>query len=237
MTYQTGINRISAGRIAIALLASLAIFMVFAFSSARVVFADGSGSPAACETEDKFTPSGGEGSDEEGGPDRSVTITADEGEVITAVCIKSGSKAFGGNKHSDVISQDGLHDCYTVAGLGTNEVTVTAADSSDCQGISHVDFTTGPGTGDDDDDDDDDDTGDDDDDDDDDDTGDDDDDDDDDDGVAGGNPTPRDGTLGGNPVPDTAMTGPSDVIVPTLLTLFVLAGLGGLTALRLARRP
>jgi MYXO-CTERM domain-containing protein len=54
--------------------------------------------------------------------------------------------------------------------------------------------------------------------------------------VAGGNPTPRDGTLGGNPVPNTATTQPTNAVVPTLLALFVLAGLGGLTALRLARR-
>ena len=48
---------------------------------------------------------------------------------------------------------------------------------------------------------------------------------------------PREGTLGGSSVPGTATTGRNDMIVRTLLTLFVVAGLGGLTALRLARRP
>ena len=226
MTYQTDINRFSAGRIAIALLASLTLFMVFAFSSARVVFADGDGSPAECLSGDNVDGS-------IGGTDDSATATAPEGQVVEGICIKAGQL------HTGPLTDADSSDCYTITGVGTASATVTrTGDGPDCQAISHIDAVFGTPSGDDDDDtgDDDDDTGDDDDD-----TGDDDDtaDDDDDDGVAGGNPTPsqRSGTLGGNPVPNTATTQPSDMVLPTLLTLMVLAGLGGLTALRLARRP
>ena len=78
---------------------------------------------------------------------------------INAVCIKSGSKMFGGSGHSGLITTNGDYgdpapghpNCYTVSGLGTTEVTITrnlrgpvtgpANDPSTlwCQQISHVD--------------------------------------------------------------------------------------------------
>jgi hypothetical protein len=237
MTYQAGITRFSAGRFALALLAALALFMVFAFSTVPVTYADGSGSPVECD---------GKAENVEGsitGTDDSATATAPEGQVVLGVCIKAGQL------HTGPLGDADSNDCYTISGVGTASATVTRiGDGPDCQGISHIDAVFGSAPGDDDDDDDDD-TGDDDDDDDtgddddDDDTGDDDDDDDtgdddDDDDTGGGNPPPGEGTLGGNPpTPDTAMSGPTDAIVPMLVGLFVLAAFGGLTALRLARRP
>ena len=78
---------------------------------------------------------------------------------INAVCIKSGSKMFGGSGHSGLITTNkdyggpapGHPNCYTVSGLGTTEVTITrnlrghvtgpANDPNTlwCQQISHVD--------------------------------------------------------------------------------------------------
>ncbi len=66
-----------------------------------------------------------------------VTFTAAAGEVVTAVCIKSGNDAFGPDKkHSDLITADGTvgDGCYTVAGIGTQTVTVTRTDDSRLQG-------------------------------------------------------------------------------------------------------
>ena len=221
MTYQVGLHRSSAGRIAFALFATLAIFMVFAFTNARIVSADGAGSPDECLGGATVTGSI-QGTDDE------VTFTAPDGQVVSGVCIKSGQL------HTAPLTDADSNDCYTISGVGTDTVTVTRiGDGPDCQAISHVDatLTSAPGDDDDDDDvdyvaDDDDDTGDDDDDD----TGDDDDD------TSGGTP-PRGGTAGGNPPsPNTAMEPPSDPVIPMLGGLFALAAFAGLTVLRLARR-
>jgi hypothetical protein len=115
------------------------IFSMFAI--ATPAFADGDDSPEACKTSINVDAGdSGQSADE-------VSFTADAGEVVTAVCIKSGNNAFGDKKHSDLLTADGTYGdgCYTVAGIGTDTVTVTRTDSSDCKGISHVDVVTGPG--------------------------------------------------------------------------------------------
>jgi hypothetical protein len=124
-----------------ALFAALRLIAVLSlvFSAAillgpAVVLADGNGSSDAC------TALAG---NEDGGAGDLVTISADEGQVINEICIKSGKDAIEGEKHSDLITEDGtIDDCYVVAGLGTDEVTVTREDDEACKGISHVDYGT-----------------------------------------------------------------------------------------------
>lgn len=70
--------------------------------------------------------------------------TDPDGDIITGVCIKSGSNMFG-DGHSEALTSDGDYedDCYTIEGIGTSTVTVTRNfDESNCQGISHLDIYT-----------------------------------------------------------------------------------------------
>ena len=99
------------------------------------MLADGNDSPPECtallESED-------------GGAGDEVTVTAPAGQVVNAICIKSGKDAIEGEKHSGLITTDAtIDDCYIVDGLGTAEVTVTRVDNEGCKEISHVDFGTG----------------------------------------------------------------------------------------------
>ena len=90
-------------------------------------FADGAGSSAECTA---MT-----GSVENGDP--VTTINAPMGQVVTAICIKTGEEL----GHTGVIMTDGVVEgCYDVEGLGTDTVTVTRVEGADCQEISHVDF-------------------------------------------------------------------------------------------------
>ena len=99
---------------------------------ATPVLADGADSSAEC------TALAG---NVDGGAGDEVIIDADGGEVISGVCIKSGEGAIEGEKHSGLITVDGTVDgCYTVEGLGTDQVTVTRVDDEGCKAISHVDF-------------------------------------------------------------------------------------------------
>jgi hypothetical protein len=109
------------------------IFSAAALLGPAVVLADGADSPPEC------TALAG---NEDGGDGDEVTVSAEEeGDVITAICIKSGKDAIEGEKHSGLITEDGTVDgCYEVEGLGTDEVTVTRVDDEDCKEISHVDF-------------------------------------------------------------------------------------------------
>ena len=150
-----------------------------------------------------------------GGAGDLVTVTAPEGQVVEAICIKSGNDAIEGEKHSGLITADTTVDgCYIVEGLGTDEVTVTRVDDSDCKDISHVDFGTGtaptptptpaggsptptPTEG---------------------------------GGVAGGNPTPTPGTL-----PNTS-TSPQVTFPTALLTLLLIGSLGSLAYVRMTTR-
>ena len=57
-------------------------------------------------------------------------------QVIIAVCIKAGTGNFAFNA-------DGTDGCYTVSGLGTNNVTVSGGGTGrDCKDISNVVFYT-----------------------------------------------------------------------------------------------
>ena len=157
MTYQAGTNRFSVGHIALALLASLALFMTFAFSVA----------PVRATTD----------SCPEGGTKTESVVDGDLDDIVlaagTSFCAKSSTEATG------TLTADGestLCEYLFAAGI--------VGGDSECSNVSHYVVYEVAGDDDDDDtgDDDDDDTGDDDDDD----TGDDDDDDDDDDTGGGG---------------------------------------------------
>src|SRR5688572_14703666 len=97
--------------------------------------ADGSGSPTDC-----LGSTGVEGSIGATGGGSQATFTVESDEVITGVCIASGSMMFGGTGHSGVLGNGTVEDCYTVTGVGTQTVTVTrGTESSTCQDISHID--------------------------------------------------------------------------------------------------
>ena len=94
--------------------------------------ADGSDSPAECELAYKLEVA-------EGSPAaRQATVKAPDGYVIDAICIKSGENAFGDLKHSALITADGVYSGFTVVGLGSEKVTVTAG--AGIKDISHVDY-------------------------------------------------------------------------------------------------
>jgi hypothetical protein len=66
-------------------------------------------------------------------------IMVPEGSVITQVAIKAGTECF-------VFTTDGSDGCYSVSGLGTNEVTIDRIGSGrDCKEISHIEYVVGPG--------------------------------------------------------------------------------------------
>ncbi len=128
---------------------------------------DGADSPQVCKGGPSVeVPDGdGDGSGLTVGSDTvsDVTATAPEGFTITAVCIKTGEVAFGTQKHSEIITVDGTYGngidaddnalgCYTVAGIGTETVSVTITPLAyrgrnpnngnllSCRDISHVDY-------------------------------------------------------------------------------------------------
>lgn len=113
----------------------IASFMVIAGLSTSKVSADGSGSPVEClDTTDNVLGSKTGTSDE-------VIVNVGDGKEVTGVCIKSGENMFLPDKHSDVLG-DGTYEngCYTVSGVGTQEVKVVRNfESRYCQGISHID--------------------------------------------------------------------------------------------------
>ncbi len=108
-----------------ALLAALtAVGLVFALLVVYGGPAMASAGPAECQT----------GIQASGGKDVR-TFTADEGEIVDGVCIKSG------NLHTGALG-NGLHEdgCYQVSGVGTQTVTVRRVQPGpDCQDLSHVD--------------------------------------------------------------------------------------------------
>ena len=127
-------NHQSVTRTALGILAAFGL-LLSTLLMVTPVFADGADSSAECTamTTNVDAEHPGQSEDE-------VTVDAGAGNIVTAICIKSGSEAFGDEKHSGVIDADGTYDdCYTVEGIGTQTVTVTKADSSECKGISHVD--------------------------------------------------------------------------------------------------
>jgi hypothetical protein len=69
-------------------------------------------------------------------PGDMVVLTAPAGQVITTVAIKAGTSCV-------TFTADGTMGCYTVAGIGSNSVTVTRSGSGpSCKEISHVEFLT-----------------------------------------------------------------------------------------------
>lgn len=114
--------------------------------------ADGSGSPVECWSNQNNNPSNYQNvlGDITGTADL-VSKDVGSGKIATGVCIKSGDNMFGDAKHSIALdngtysglSQDGgaaTPACYTVSGVGTQNVSVSRLIISDtCQGISHID--------------------------------------------------------------------------------------------------
>jgi hypothetical protein len=110
-------------------------------------YADGQGSPPECledlpNVDGSVSPA-----------DAADGVQAPAGNVVLAVCIKAG------NPHSGPLTVDGFYDanfnllpsstgaCFEVAGVGTQEVTVTdVAAPGTCQGagLSHIDVIFGP---------------------------------------------------------------------------------------------
>lgn len=112
----------------------------------KMVHADGNGSPDACLNTTANVLGSQGGSDNPGGSEDLVVVDVGAGNIVSGVCIKSGSNMFGGNQHSGVLGNGTYEDnCYTVTGVGTQTVTVTRIGSGpDCQGISHIDVVTKP---------------------------------------------------------------------------------------------
>ena len=104
-------------------------------ASAAAVQADGNDSPNDCLTTQSNVESGTLNSGDE------AVYTADADKVVDGVCIKSGDDAFEDKQHSVLITDNGVYGngCYTVAGIGTQSVSVTRTQSNDCKNISHID--------------------------------------------------------------------------------------------------
>lgn len=150
---------------ALAIIIGLALFAEGGggrLGSPTPALADGAGSPPDCNTDTKAEWNGSDWESEPEGElgfqttdnEEYVTITAPEGEIIVAICIKSGEGAFGEgdwgegdhrDQHSRVITEDGQYgvgDCFDVSGLGTDQVIVRRSGSESCsqfKGLSHID--------------------------------------------------------------------------------------------------
>jgi len=145
-------------RLALALGAALAVLALALVSIGELgpardpmgALATGNGSPDECDDPDDKVPP----PDEiigESFSETAATLKAPDGQVITAICIKSGKKMFGGSGHSGRITEDGLYggphpgsNCYDVSGLGTDTVKVVKTDNGpSCQDLSHIDIFYG----------------------------------------------------------------------------------------------
>jgi uncharacterized repeat protein (TIGR01451 family) len=138
-TEMTITNERTPARTGLTILAALGL-LFSTLAMVTPVFADGNDSSAECIA--MAINADAEDADQSGDE---VTIDAGDGNVVTEICIKSGSDAFGDKQHSGLITADGEYGdgCYTVEGLGTQTVTVTKTDSNDCKDISHVDASSG----------------------------------------------------------------------------------------------
>lgn len=124
-----------AGRGFIVLRSIIAVMLVIIFilfSEKISVSANGTGSSEECQNPDGYLDGNGD----------VLSLTAPAGEVVTGICIKSGSGMFNGDNHSGLLG-DGIYEngCYTVSGAGTQTVTVTrtGTDGDICQELSHID--------------------------------------------------------------------------------------------------
>jgi len=107
-------------------------------SASQFAFADGNDSPPECD----LGPTDNSGNNP-------TIINAIVG-TVDAICIKDGTMAFEDPdnpgtfiQHSQLITADGPYgkdDCYTVSGIGTPTVTVTACQNMQ---VSHVDHFVG----------------------------------------------------------------------------------------------
>jgi len=86
------------------------------------VFADGTGSEAACDNADETSVD----PDDDGSTTPFVfNFDAGSGNTVSGVCIKSGNNMFG-DSHSGLLG-NGTYEsgCYTISGVGTQVVTIT----------------------------------------------------------------------------------------------------------------
>jgi hypothetical protein len=120
------------------------LMLAQAVSGPPTAYGDGAGSPAACldttaNVVGSIAPVNG----------NLATFDAGAGNIVTGVCIKSGTP-HSGPLGNGTIGAPFSANCYTVSGVGTQNVTVTRIGSgSDCQEISHIDVVVGqaPTTG------------------------------------------------------------------------------------------
>ena len=122
------------------LVAFLALFPVVAF-----VIANGLNSPIGLQTK-QVSADGGNCEDADygsiTGDEDEVEYEVEEDEIITGVCIKSGSNMFE-DGHSGILDNGDYEedDCYSVSGVETNEIEVERNwEGRFCQGISHIDL-------------------------------------------------------------------------------------------------
>lgn len=137
------INRWSKKTRNIGLSLLLIVAQLTPFFMSQPVRADGNGSPDQClDTAVNVVGS-------VIGTASLVTYDVGSGYVVDGVCIKSGEKMFNGNQHSAVLGNGTYEtDCYTVSGVGTQQVTVTKIGSGpNCQDISHIDVVKSPVAG------------------------------------------------------------------------------------------
>lgn len=125
----------------IAIVALLISFSVNPVTFNNIANANGNGSSAVCDaaTEVNVNENGNS-------PSAVVNYDAGAGNIVSGVCIKAGNNMFGADKHSGVLT-NGVYEsgCYTVSGVGTQNLTVTRNFSGNsCQGISHLDIIIAP---------------------------------------------------------------------------------------------
>jgi hypothetical protein len=165
MTYQTGIDRFSAGRIAVALLATLAVFIVFAFSTARPVSATNPGNNGTV----KIHEGDGEPAPGHIEPNEPKVCTFhvhawnfDEGQTLILEIVghggpNAGSSSYSGNIVTDFEGEHGWEDRTDLITLepGMYKLTVDTGNGTPTQDkhkVFKVECETGGGGDDDDDD-------------------------------------------------------------------------------------
>ncbi|MFC1626703.1 hypothetical protein ACFL1P_00700 [Patescibacteria group bacterium] len=71
------------------------------------------------------------------GDEKSYQSTANT--IITGLCIKAGNSMFE-DGHSEIITSNGITECYDITGIGTEVITITRQEnSSSCKELSHID--------------------------------------------------------------------------------------------------
>jgi hypothetical protein len=118
------------------------------------VYADGEGSPVACLTNPTQNPNAA--NVQSVSPAAAAAgVDVGAGFVVQGVCIRTGTAGHSGvlgngtfDGAFNPVASGSADACYVVAGVGTQEVTVTrVGDGPDCQDISHVDVIRAPANG------------------------------------------------------------------------------------------